>query len=405
MRYTAILALMILVNLAPPAAYPGGSSYSATTYGLYEYKPNPRSLGMGGAGLAIPSYYTLNMQNPATLLGIPMTRFELNMFAEWNQASNGAAKNFSNRATINHVAFAFPFGKTLVAAINLSRVTNVNYEFSTPNLIFEGEKYTETLIGTGGLQQLAFTGAGKINPKWTIGASLQYLFGTIKREWGINYNSDELVDTRDVRHQNMSGGRLVIGGLYQHNEQWNFGGFLSMAGKISSDVRVVGTYRDTTVSYEQSLNYPTEIGFGASYRWTKRYLLATDIVYGTWGSVKEFSPTQKNRNTVRWSGGVERQPSNAFSAPWWDKNYYRFGLMINNLYATNTTGNHASEIMFTLGIGMPFNRERSSFDLSLEAGQRGQIADNKVRDRVYRLTLSFTGGERWFLNRQKRKRD
>ncbi len=396
-----ILSLMSILFLALSPILAGGSSYSSSKYGLWEYKPNTRALGMGGSSIAWPSNATINLQNPAALYGVSMTRYEMNFYFEGNEASTGGIQRYSDRTTINHMAFAIPIGKNFATAINLSRLTAVGYEYSLPSTsAHDGLAYTQRLSGEGGVQQLGFTNAYRINSDWTVGFSVQYIFGTIKRFWELKWSTDQYLNTNDRFEENIHGSRYVGGAIFQ-KDAFRYGAYYAISSGFGSDNRVVGVYGDTGVAFTKSLQFPNEIGFGATYAIGSKYTVGGDLIYSTWGEASEL--TTKNRDTWRLSSGVEMQPAQGLNLKWFQKNSYRIGAYYQTLYVGHSGGNYANEYFGTLGIGIPFNKGKNSLDVAFEFGQRGNIATNNVRDRVYRLTFSVTGGEKWFLNRQKRK--
>ena len=393
------LLFTLYVFISAPL-YAGGSSYSYSSYGLVEFRPNIRALGMGGVNIAVPSGYTINYNNPAGLIGLPMTRFEGSFFYEGVKVSNSVQSAFSNSVNLNHIALAIPFGKNIAAAFSLARYAKVEYNYESTSS-FAGIDYGEKFIGEGGLRQMAFTVAARVHKQWSVGISAQYLLGSIERNWQVVWDSPDFSNTSDIRTEHLAGLRWVAGGIYEYRE-YHFGAYVALSSDLTKKVLQQDALGDTTFqSYGQSVS-PFEVGVGGTYELNKRYLLGVDMVYSGWNSVKAFASTQDNRNTVRLSVGAERTPSAAVSAGYFNKWYYRGGFYFQNMYASNVGNKFADEYFLTAGFGMPFNKGRNVLDVTFELGQRGSIATNKVRDRVFRINFSISGGERWFQNRQRR---
>jgi hypothetical protein len=62
------------------------------------------------------------------------------------------------------------------------------------------------------------------------------------------------------------------------------------------------------------------------------------------------------------------------------------------------------EFGFTLGAGIPFDiptyyrkPARSSVNIALTFGQRGNVVDNPLQERFVRLAISFSLNDRWFV--------
>jgi long-subunit fatty acid transport protein len=399
MRKTIVVLLSVFFSSGIYAG--GGSSYSSSTFGLVEYRPNARSVAMGGINLAVPSASSVNLYNPATLIGITTTRFDGGIFIEADQARNGVAQANSSTANINQACLAIPFGNRFAAAFSLSRLTRVDYDYHTVSHNLNDQGYTSVLEGTGGTQQLAFTFAGKINSHWTAGASANYVFGTVNRDWHLTWISPDNQATLDSRAEHIHGLRWTVGALY---DQGNFrlGGFMTLSNRFKKDITVTGASGDTSYNSYQTTSFPIQIGLGGMYAISKDYSAGMDVIYTGWHRITSFDATQRNRNTARIGLGVEKAPRSSLSAGFFGKASYRAGFYFQNLYATNASGNFASEYFATFGMGIPFNKGKSMFDIGVEMGVRGSVAENRVQDRILRFTLSVSGGERWFQNRRKR---
>lgn len=397
-RSRNILLLFVVLSTTPLCA--GGSSYSYSSYGLVEFRPNIRALGMGGVNIAVPSGYTINYNNPAGLIGLQMTRFEGSFYYEGIKVSNSSRSAFSNSVNVNHIAFAIPFGKNFAAAFSLARYAKVEYNYESFSS-FAGTDYSEKFIGDGGLRQMGITVAGKVHKQWSVGISAQYLLGSIQRNWQVVWDSPDFSNTSDNRTENFAGLRWVAGGIYEY-QKYHFGAYMAFSNDMTKKVVQKDALGDTTFqSYGQSVS-PFEFGVGGTYDINKKYLIGMDVVYFGWNRVKTFGNNQDNRNTMRISIGAERLPATAISAGYFEKWYYRSGFYFQNMYASNAGGKFANEYFLTAGFGMPFNKGKNILDVTFELGQRGSVSTNAVRDRVFRINFSVSGGERWFQNRQRR---
>lgn len=394
------LLLISEIFLQPATLHAGGSSYSYASYGLVEYRPNIRALGMGGVNIAVPSSYTINFNNPAGLIGLQMTRFEGSFYYEGLKVSNSTQSAFSNSVNLNHIAFAIPFGKNIAAAFGLARYSKVEYNYEQTGS-FAGVNYNEKFIGDGGLRQMSFSLAGRVHKQWTLGLSAQYLLGSIRRDWHVLWDSDEFSNTGDARTEHFGGLRWVAGGIYEY-QKYHFGAYVALSTDMTKKVIQIDALGDTTLqTYGQSAS-PFEVGVGGTYDLNRRYLLGMDIVYSGWNGVKAFGDNQDNRNTIRIALGAERRPSTAISSPYFEKWHYRGGFYFQNMYASGTANKFSNEYFLTAGFGMPFNKDKNVLDVTFELGQRGSVSAHVVRDRVFRINFSISGGERWFQNRQRR---
>ncbi len=404
MTRTTFFIFLLICGFGHGQAWAGGSSYSSYGYGLVEYSPNVRSGGMGRTGIAVPSLYTVNVFNPAALMGITMVRADASAFYEQLQVRDRNATASSNVANFGHLAFAIPFGKRLAMAVTLARYTRIGYNYSFNSTDDLGQTRTEKLEGSGGTELLGFTVAGRPHPNWAGGISFQYALGSTNQSWQVNWNSPDISNTDNRFTNNLSGFRWVLGALYS-KEPYRLGTFVALSGPLNNELTQTRANEDTVLSANRKSDFPVEIGLGASYAVNARYTISSDVVYTLWDDVRFAGADPGYRNTVRIGVGVERSPKADLSSHFLETLYYRGGLFAQNLYARTISGKFASEYFVTAGVGIPFFKGRNMIDLSLELGQRGRVSSNYVRETVFRFCVSVSGGEHWFQNRKKRSQE
>ncbi len=397
--FTSWILFGALVPLS--AARAGGSSYSSNGYGLTDLHANTRSTGMGRLGIAVPSGSSINLFNPAALMGLNLVRMDLAMYYEQVQTKTSAATANSNTVNVNHGAFAIPFGTRLAMALSVSRYTKLGYDFAVRAVTEDGVAYEERFTGSGGAQVVGFTVAGKPADHWSAGLSLQYVLGSITRAWNVTWDSPDFVATNDVREEHFYGMRWTLGGLYQQ-PRYTVGGFLAVNNRLTSDLDYSRSASDTTESRSRGLDFPAEFGLGVTYLPSPRWLAGMDFVFTGWKSFEIAGEDPGYRNTFRISVGAERAPSAELSAHYLQTLHYRIGAYYQTLYARNPSGHHAGELFLTWGMGIPVARGRHTLDLGFELGTRGTISTNEVRETVFRLTLAVSGGERWFQVRKRK---
>lgn len=398
MRFFILIGLL---SSLPIPSWAGGSSFSATGFGLPQGFRNGRSAGMGGLFIAFPSGNYVNYYNPAALIGLDMVRFDGLLFYEGLGVSTGGQKAFSSAANVGSAVIGIPFGQRLAASISLYRFSRVDYDYTFSDNTFENTTFTEKFKGSGGIQSLTLSLAGKINDRWSVGASAHYMFGTIDRRWIVNWDDESFVDTEDRLEEHIQGARWTLGTQFAQG-RYRIGTFVSTAATFSNDVTGYSAEEDTIALANRDMDFPFEFGIGGLYQIDARYRAGVDILYTGWKGTGLDGSTTDFRNTWRVNVGGERRGSDNIAATWLERLDYRAGLYFQNLYIKNTSGKPASEFFVTTGLGFPFGRGRHSMDIGFEIGKRGSIADNRVRDYVYRVTLSVSAGEKWFQKRRRR---
>jgi hypothetical protein len=74
----------------------------------------------------------------------------------------------------------------------------------------------------------------------------------------------------------------------------------------------------------------------------------------------------------------------------------RFGLFYGNQNLKSAL-NDIPEYGLSFGVSLPLQRFVSKIDIGVLAGKRGNISDNYYEDTFFKLGISITTNERWFL--------
>ncbi len=396
-----LLFILLTFLLIPSWLTAGGSSFSGAGFGLMQPSVNARSIGMGKVLLAVPSRNAMNLYNPAALWGISNFKIESGISYEGLYSNTARDNKYFDNVNITHVAFGTPLGKRVALAFGISRISRIQYDFSVTGKTFDNNSFREQYSGSGGLQEIHLTTAYKINPAWTAGLACRYTMGKVKRLWSIDWDSDNFIDTDDKSENNIHGPRIALGTIYE-KQPFTIGLFFAIPLSHDDNLIRYGANVDTSLQINRKLKYPAEIGLGGTYNLNEDYLLGMDVTYTGWSHVRIEEKNPGYRSTMRISIGGEKQPSRSLSAKTHERFLYRAGMYMQNLYVKNASGNYASEYFVTAGLGIPFYKAMHVLDFAVEAGTRGSIASNKVRDTIIRFTLTVSGGERWFQNRKKR---
>ncbi len=396
------LACIVFFSLNTGAGiFAGGSSYSGGGFGLVVPSMNGRSIGMGRVAVAMPSYQAANTYNPAALYGINVFRLDAGLFYEGVIENTSQGSSFSKNLNVSHVSFAVPLGKKTAVSFGFSRLLKVDYEYQIYGRSFDGYNYDERFKGAGGLQEFSLTAAYRVHSSWIAGFSARYAFGKIRKEWEINWESTDFINTLDKREENLHGLRWSFG-LIHEKQQFNAGLYFAVSNGFRKDYLQRDISGDTSVNYSREMNFPFEAGLGGIYN-LPGYLIGMDVIYYGWKDVKVGGRNQNFRNTIRLSMGAEKKPSSSLSAGFSEKISYRAGWYVQSLYAQNASRNYSTEVFLTAGVGLPFNRQMHILDIGLELGTRGTVSSNRIRDTIIRMTMTISSGEKWFQQRRKKQ--
>jgi len=323
----------------------------------------------------------------------------------------------ARRTTLDYLAVGLPLGK-LGVGFGLIPYSSVGYKIES---LSDGSTGTNSRYsGTGGLNK-AFLGAGyKITPNFSLGADVNYNFGTIQTN-SLEFITDVPVGTSESNSSVLSGFNFNIGAMFQAKISNKLMAYSSVNYALESTLKSENTRNISTVLYnsgfdvavvdvldEQNVNrdltFPSKIslsaGIGESKKWliggkisyqkspgeANTYNEADNVGYGRYGSVSlggYYIPNYNSFNNyakrIVYRGGLK---------------YEKTGLMINS-ESINNMG-------VMLGVGMPVSGTFSNVNIGLELGKRGTTSAGLVQENYANVSVGFSFNDKWF---QKRKFD
>ena len=414
--FFAILLFFVLtlIEHAHLIAGSGGSAYSRYGVGEVRYFPSDRSVGKGGATIALLGTNTVSTINPAAWTQLARTRFSLGVTYEGFSSKDGSGSSFLSGANFNGIVFAVPVSRVngIVISAGLTPYSMVNYTV-VDDVTNANPPYTLTHTGKGGLSNAHLGISFARGKDWHFGAKLNYLFGTLKHKTSQTFSSADYTTAELSRETKMNGIGATIGLIYsgagtllnlEESQNLSFGVVFSTGAQLtttrenlyqySAGATVIG--RDTIAAGEGRSFVPFAFGFGISFTSKEQFVLAGDLYYQNWnkGTILDVHPTEL-RDSYRIGVGGEFLPHKELSAEFLQKVAYRFGVFY---HASNllVAGKGIDEIGVTGGVGLPMFID-TRFSVGIEYSIRGTTANNLQRDNIIRVTFTLNGGELWFV--------
>lgn len=400
-RFTTALPALLLFTHQLLA---GGSVFSSFGVGTIRFNPNVRSIGMGGTAIAVPSFININRLNPAGLIGINTTVFEGSLFYEGVTIKTEETADYSSTGNVFDAQLAIPFGNRLTVAIGLAPFSDVQYSFTTTGKKQGGFNYDESRKGKGGLSETHISVGFKPSKKLSLGLASRFMFGNIDHRITGVFDTSGFSDFSILQKNKFSGFQLVPGFIYNEGKI-SVGAFTEIPLSMSLETEQITAYDTLSDAGKQDVDFPVRIGIGGSYKMKEKYLFNADLIYSNWSSFKVAGKKPGNlRDSFRFGLGAEILGANVadLGIPYYKKVAYRAGLYYEALYAESVTGKPVNEYALTAGMGFPFNRGWNNCDLSFEVGKRGSIDQNLASETIYRLTISISAAQRWFVRRKVR---
>lgn len=403
-----ILIMLISLNVCLFAE--GGSNYSAFGIGDIESVQGAAYMGLGGASVAVPSQYHINMTNPAMWSHLSLTRIQLGYKFQQSYVTSSSNNIFQNNGSIDGInaLFMIDTSRGISLGFGLNNYTNVSYSIASgfskiiDNLPVSGKLEN---VGTGGMKKIYIGASYKPFSFLSFGINHNVYLGTIQRDATTLSNESYAHDSFTGRKYAFSGSNQRLG-LNLHFGDLMLGGFYETSAKIENRSSLIyisyynlissnSTIVDTSFNNTNYFEIPSTIGFGASYLIDK-FRIAADF---TSQDFSNFNFNKRDNNKFQalntFSFGIERLGNTSAGADVLDKWTYRFGLGYKDLYL-NIDNKPINEMYLSLGLSAPFGKT-SIFDYAIVFGSRGQVSSPLVQEYFTRMYFNVSIGEQWFV--------
>lgn len=378
--------------------------------------PSPVSYrGMGGVGIGLRQDGMINFKNPAAFSVVDSLSFvfDIGLTSNYKMFRENQLKKSTFQANIDYLAFQMSLFNSVGLSLGVIPYSRVGYLAQTSGDIegFPNATYKQTFKGEGSLQN-AYMGVGfKLFEKLSLGAKVNYLFGSTIHEVLSQPNSS-LINTRFVRETwHTSTWSAAFGAQYHHRtKEWEsvlgatFSPSLGHRPKMvlfeDRDFGKVLTPDVTTKEESYVGKLPMEIGVGGSFNYKNKLLTALDVKYTNWESVPNLFEKQNVSYKDAWQValGASYTP-NPFSRTYSDNIVYRAGLNYATPYIQHHKWGQSSTLGLSLGLGLPIyvNDERASLlNLSLEYVKSLNDKQAILKEDAIKLSVSINFSETWF---------
>lgn len=414
MNFKNHIVLLLVLVLATPllslAQNNTSSPYSVFGAGDLSNVAYGRALGLGGTGYALRSSNFLNFKNPASLTAIDTlsTLFETGVFGKYTQnASNEAVQDFWD-GNITHLALGHRYTSWLMGNYGFMPYSDIGYNFRTNKFVSGEESRVVTdWKGTGGISRF-FYGVGlKVHKYFSLGGEVAYYYGPVNESRSTTAEvqpENSTIYNTNTPYSGLSykGAFQLIAPLGKKGSGLTLGGVFSPGHRLGGTSNVTiqqnyGSAGGVIIRSEEEkarpIQVPVSYGGGLALTWRNKYLLTSDLELENWSS--NTDQDYINREVI--SAGFELLPQNSLN--YFERCSYRVGFRYDSGYF-RTKGYAIDDVRFTMGVGFPVQKSRSTINVSLEAGQRGTNNMGLIRERYTKLTVAFSFHDYWFVQRK-----
>lgn len=413
-RYHILLLLALLISTAAFGQKRTFSPFSR--YGIGELNTSGfgQNAAMGNTGIGLKSDNHLNILNPASYSGIDTMSFffEAGITGFTQDFSSGGGNETYNNVDFSYFAMGFPITRKIHATMGLRPFSNSGYKFESSD-----ETSLNKAIGSGNLSTVYGGVSIMPAPRFSLGAHASYIFGNIQHTTFIEFPDDADAYKYGVQSEiHASDFFIDLGAQYTHqisDEKFMTFGFTyrpkaSLKGDFQRTVAKGTSYSEdgklfganiiipeaTDTSDVSGFDMAQSIGVGVSYKSGDKLLLAADYTMANWGDVDFPDNHTQTTNNTQLSAGVQYTPDSR-SQNYLARMKYRAGVKFGEEYI-RIGDDKINNFGITFGIGLPYNRSKTSVNLVFEYGNRKPTGNLDMSETYGKVTLNFTFHEFWF---------
>ncbi len=406
-----ILSAGLLFGLHSFAQEGTSSPYSYFGLGKDRFRGTQDQRAMGG--LAIEGDSTaLNLVNPASYSHLRLTAFAVGGTTNFTTLKNESDSEKAKRTTIDYLAVGIPMGK-FGAAIGLMPYSSVGYKFQNTETDINGIENTKKFTGDGNINRFFGGASYTINQNFSVGAQLEYNFGTIENEL-IESHSDLQLSSRERNTAQIKGMTYNFGLLYKKKLSKGLNLHGSFTFSPESKLNVANERNIATTVYSQSsgteyvndsqdieipnykITVPSKYSFGAGIGKQNRWLIGAQVTLQNNSKLINLSSANTNgdfENAQTYTiGGYYIPKYDSFSS-YFSRVVYRAGFRYNKT-GLILNGQSINDYGMNFGLGLPLGA--SKVDVGFEFGKTGTTSSGLVQENYFNISVGFSIADKWF---------
>ncbi len=382
-------------------------------YGLGELAPlgTGPSMAMGGTGLGMRSHEYVNFTNPAanSYLGTQRVLMDMGMFYQTTTARNLEEAQVTQDFNISHFLISTSATPDWRISFGFKPFSNIGYDITTQQTI-EGrsDSYIARYEGRGGLSQLFFSNAVRINNRLSLGGTATFLWGEVGKTEQIDLIDGFTTTIREESDNFLAGLNLDFGLQYVlwHKAEKDltmglvFDPASQMQGIYSRFVFETGTAGplglvSADLDVLEEIVLPAAYGGGLSFGKFQRYRIGADLYHQRWAEATLWDSDQSLNNCTRFSMGGEYSPPGDGYKP---QPTFRLGGYVSQSYL-QLNGLPIHDFGFSAGMSIPI-RGINSVNLAYEYQRRGSTERGLIVENTHRISLSWILSDLWYVKQK-----
>jgi hypothetical protein len=396
------------------------SPYSRFGLGEVRNRAYANSKAMGGLSQGIRNNAWVNYLNPASYTAQDTMSFVFDVGLEGSTVNyrSGNLSNYNSTGNVHHIAIQFPIGKKFGASAGIQPYSNVGYRVrqteTDPYILSAIGPVKYYYLGSGGITQFYLGGAYEPFKNFSVGANMSYLFGSLEYTTNVVFpDYSTQINTKYLNSVMVRDVVFSLGAQYTFffgNEK----SYKVVAGATLDNETAIGAQNivfisfpiggiSDTISYKEypknTIDLPKNITAGFTLSYKNKFMGGFEYATQDWTDAKFLSVSDSLSKSETFRFGFQYTPNPNDLRSYLKRISYRAGF-----YHTNTflqlRDNQIKDYGITFGVGLPFRRTNSSFNLSFELGNKGTLNNNLVQEKYGIINIGFTFYDFWFMKKK-----
>lgn len=432
-----LLFTMIALSTLGTTIAQDQNSSPYTRYGLGQLSSTTNSafVGIGSAGVSILDENILNYNNPATYGSAKRYKPIFNIEISGKNSNLRTTESSYSKTTVGLKNFSLllPVSKKTGIAFGMTPYSTTGYDVTS----IEGDSIAYNYRGFGSINKF-FIGAGQQifnrgdTVKLSVGANVNFLFGTLERNRTVEFRDNSFFNTRIVDKSILRGTTLDAAIHYYQkidkNWAYQFGAKLDLGRDVTGfqdfyayNYKLSGTSetsKDTVSQFTDSEGYftlPSGTSFGLSLIYKEKWTFSGQYQFLNWQDYKEsFNGVEDLAEEMvqqsRVSIGMQYKPITddealAINAGTLKRASYQVGGHFGNS-PYFLEGTHLKDYGISFGVQLPLvnSGSYSMMNLGVDLGKMGTTENGLIEDNYIKFNIGFSltpgGYDRWFYKRK-----
>lgn len=401
------------------------SPYATYGIGDVKYDNTIETSSMGGISTAYISDFTsnFNFANPANNANFGLTSIKLEATNENNyfRTNYNNTKSTKHSTYLSNISLAFPISSKVKMGLLYQPYSSKSYDLLqtktvTDALTGEETVYANRFTGKGTLSTAQAAVSYNVGSGFAVGAKANFYFGKLYDVNEFTASNAEFINGYETKNS-IKNFNFTLGTSYQKlNSSTDKKITLGATATFGNTSNITTDYKNSTYYYttgdtklgetiiEQkntsSKNLlPLQASFGAGYGSENEWFVSAQLDYKQGKTISYFGKTYDFQDTYRISAGGWYLPNYNNFRNYFSRVVYRYGAFYER-GGLNLYGNNINKYGVSAGVLLPFKtsniQRMSGLELGIEAGKRGTLNDNLIRQNYINLKVGFNFADKWF---------